>query len=102
MDSLIVVIGLAAIVFFWWDSLGAKEKARETGRQYCLNSDVQFLDDTVAMIRLRLRRNYQGQLCFYRVYRFEFSSTGESRFHGLVYMLGKTPEKVTMDAYPPA
>jgi len=100
MDSLIFIISLSAIVFFWWDSVGAKEKARETGRQYCENAEVQFLDDTVELLRIRLRRNYQGQLCFYRTYRFEFSSTGESRFQGIVYMLGKIPEKVQMDAYP--
>ncbi len=101
MDSLLLVVILIAIVFFWWDSVGAKEKARETGRRYCVNSEVQFLDDTVELVRLRIRRNYRGQLCFYRVYRFEFSSTGESRFHGVVYMLGRMPDKVQMDAYPP-
>ncbi len=102
MDSLLLVISLCAVVFFWWDSVGAKEKARETGRQYCQNADVQFLDDTVELVRLRVRRNYNGQLCFYRTYRFEFSSTGESRFQGMIYMLGKIADKVQMDAYPPA
>ncbi len=102
MDSLVLVIFLSAIVFFWWDSVGAKENARETGRQYCQNSEVQFLDDTVELVRLRIRRNYRGHLCFYRSFRFEFSSTGESRYQGMIYMLGRTADKVQMDAYPPA
>lgn len=100
VDSLLVVIILSGIVFFWWDSVGAKERARETGRQYCQNAEVQFLDDTVELVKLRMRRNYHGQLCFYRTYRFEFSSTGESRYQGRVYMLGKLADKVQMDAYP--
>ncbi len=102
MDSLLLIILLGAIVFFWWDSVGVKEKARETGRQHCGQAEVQFLDDTVELVKLRIRRNYHGQLCFYRTYRFEFSSTGAARFQGMIYMLGRTPDKVQMQAYPPA
>lgn len=102
MNSLILIILLCAVVFFWWGSVGAKEKARETGRWHCERSEVQFLDDTVELVRLRIRRNYRGQLCFYRTYRFEFCSTGSARFHGMIYMLGRTPDKVQMQAYPPA
>jgi len=101
MDSLLLIILLSAIVFFWWDSVGAKEKARATGRQHCEQAEVQFLDDTVELVRLRIRRNYRVQLCFYRTYRFEFSSTGAARFQGLIYMLGKASDKVQMQAYPP-
>ncbi|NOZ36578.1 MAG: DUF3301 domain-containing protein [Gammaproteobacteria bacterium] len=102
MDSLLLIILLSAIVFFWWDSVGAKEKARATGRQHCEQAEVQFLDDTVELVKLRIRRNYRGQLCFYRTYRFEFSSTGAARFQGQIYMLGKMSDKVQMQAYPPA
>ncbi|VAX12415.1 hypothetical protein MNBD_GAMMA24-2406 [hydrothermal vent metagenome] len=100
MDSLILIIILFAIIFFWWDSVGVKEKARETGHQYCRQAEVQFLDDTVELVRLRVRRNYRGQLCFYRTYRFEFSSTGAARFQGMIYMLGRVSDKVQMQAYP--
>ncbi|HEB87214.1 MAG TPA: DUF3301 domain-containing protein [Gammaproteobacteria bacterium] len=102
MNSLMLVIMLCTIVFFWWDSVGVKEKAREAGRQHCDRAEVQFLDDTVEFVRLRIRRNYHGQLRFYRTYRFEFSSTGAARFQGTIYMLGRTPDKVQMQAYPPA
>jgi len=100
MESLALIIILIAVIFFWWDSVGAKEKAREAGYQYCQNADVQFLDDTVELVKLRVRRNYRGQLCFYRTYRFEFSSTGAARFQGVISMLGRVPDKVQMDVYP--
>ncbi len=102
MDSLILIIVLSAIIFFWWDSVGVKERARKTGHQHCEWAEVQFLDDTVEFVRLRIRRNYQGQLCFYRTYRFEFCSTGAARFQGMISMLGRTPDKVQLQAYPPA
>ncbi len=101
MDTLVVLLALGMMLFFWWDSAGARERAREVARDCCARVGVQFLDDSVELIRLRLRRNTQGRLCFQRRFRFEFSSTGEARFRGQVDMLGKTAEGIHMDPYPP-
>lgn len=100
MDSLVVILFLAAIVMFWWDSVGAKEQARQIGSDVCKRSDVQFLDDTVALSKITLKRNSNGQLCFCRVFRFEFSNDNYNRYTGKIYMLGRYSDKVEMDPYP--
>jgi hypothetical protein len=57
------------------------------------------LDDTVASIELGIARNDAGHRVFRRVYRFEFTETGNSRIEGKVVMLGEQVESVTMDPY---
>lgn len=48
-----------------------------------------FLDDTVALATFSLQRSASGRLVLKRVYRFEFSDTGNNRLDGSVTMLGE-------------
>ena len=61
MTDFLVVIVLLALLGFWWDSLGARQAARLAGRRVCEREGVQFLDDTVAISRLRLQRDSRGR-----------------------------------------
>jgi hypothetical protein len=90
---------LAALVWYWFDSLRALEHARDVGRRACSDADVQFLDDTVARIALELVRDESGRRVLRRTYRFEFSETGNTRIEGRVILLGHRIESVTMDPY---
>lgn len=99
ISSLLFLLLLAALVWYWLDSLRALEHARKLGRQACHDADVQFLDDTVARTALQLVRNDSGHRVLRRTYRFEFSETGNSRLEGHVILLGHAVESVTMDPY---
>jgi len=96
MTDFVVAIVLLGLLGFWWDSLGARQVAREAGRRICEREGAQFLDDTVAISRLRLQRNSRGRLVFYREYRFEYSLSGEERLRGSVNLLGKQVLRVEM------
>lgn len=96
MSNLLIGIVLLALLAFWWDSLGARQAARQAGRQACERKGMQFLDDTVAISRLSLQRDGRGRLKFYRQYRFEYSLSGEDRQPGLVDLLGKQVLQVEM------
>lgn len=96
MTDLLLVLLLVALLGFWWDSLGARQAAREAGRRVCAQQGVQFLDDTVAISRLHLQRNSRGRLLFYRQYRFEYSMSGDERLRGSVDLLGKQVLRVEM------
>jgi hypothetical protein len=98
-SGLLFLLLLAALVWYWSDSLHALEQAREAGRRTCNEADVQFLDDTVASIALKLVRDETGRRVLRRTYRFEFSETGNSRIEGRVILLGHKVESVTMDPY---
>jgi hypothetical protein len=81
---LLIVAGL----WFWIDSLRARERALAAGRSACERYGVQLLDATVQFAKLRLARDHEGRVHFRRTYTFEFSDTGNNRRHGAIVMLG--------------
>jgi hypothetical protein len=99
MISLLFLLLLAALGWFWFDSLRALEVARNIGKHACSDANVQFLDDTVASIALVLARDKSGRRVLRRTYRFEFSETGNTRLEGRLILLGDKIESVTMEPY---
>ena len=99
VTSLLLLLLLAALGWFWFDSLRALEVARNAGRQVCRNANVQFLDDTVASCGMALVRDSSGRRVLRRTYRFEFSETGNSRLEGQMILLGSRIKSVTMEPY---
>jgi hypothetical protein len=97
--SLLFLLLLAVLGWFWFDSMHALEIARNAGRRICDDAQLQFLDDTVAGTAIRLVRDKTGRRVLRRTYRFEFSETGNSRLEGQLVMLGDRVESVTMDPY---
>ncbi len=97
--SLLFLLLLAALGWFWFDSLRALEIARNAGKRACDDANVQFLDDTVAGIALALVRNKSGRRVLRRTFRFEFSETGNTRLEGQLIVLGNRVESVTMEPY---
>jgi hypothetical protein len=79
---------IVAGVYFWVDSLRARERALAAGRSACQRYGVQLLDETVQFAQLRLARDDDGRLRLRRSYSFEFSDTGDNRRHGAIVMLG--------------
>lgn len=95
----LLVLGVVALV--WMSSLAAVESARAAGRRACRRADVQFLDDSVVRVRLRLRRRPGGPPGIERHYRFEFATRGDRRYRGWVTVLGRRPVKVEMEPFEP-
>lgn len=82
----LILIGAAYLA--WRNSMRARELAVSFCRRLCARHNVQFLDDTVALTRLGIRRGEGAGLRLRRVYEFEFSTEGQSRSHGSVVMTG--------------
>jgi len=99
MMSLLFLLLLAALGWFWFNSLRALEIARNMGKHACNDANLQFLDDTVANISMALVRDKSGRRVLRRTYRFEFSETGNTRLEGRLILLGDTIESVTMEPY---
>ncbi len=97
--DLIIIILLITSLLYWLDSIRAKENATRYAKSACKKVMLEFLDDTVLIKKVRLRRNSQGQLSIYREYEFEFCSTGEFRYKGRVRLLGKYLIDVEMEPY---
>jgi hypothetical protein len=87
--DLVTLLGFAALAWYWVDALRCKEIARAAGLRACQQAEAQFLDDTVELVRLRLRRDARGRIVLYREYRFEFTRNRDYRLRGEIEMLGR-------------
>ncbi len=88
MPEALVLLAAAAAVWFLWDSLKAREAANAAIRPACRAEGLLFLDDTVALQAVRPARGEDGRVRLARVYRFEYSDTGDNRRRGTVALLG--------------
>ena len=78
----------------------SKELAKHAGKNACKQNGVQFLDETVEMKKIWVRRNTtNGKLELCRLFFFEFATDGELRYQGRVVVLGRQVSDVEMDAY---
>ena len=74
------LIGFA--VWFWIDSLRAREFATQRCKSFCNQNRVQLLDQSIHVKKVfPVRLN--GRLGLRRFYAFEFSTDGVDRYHGV-------------------
>jgi hypothetical protein len=88
-SELLLLVALGGMAWFWWDSLQKRELAINAARVVCERSGVQFLDDSVALSKMRMRRDSEKRARVYREFSFDYSSLGDDRQAGRVYLLGE-------------
>ena len=96
-EALIYLLILALLGWFWLDSMRSREIATHTCKAVCRRDQYQFLDDTVSLQNLGIARDPGGTLRIRRSYRFEYSSSGDRRYQGLVVMLGTQLQILKME-----
>lgn len=84
----IVMIVCAAAVSFWSAGRAAAERAEALGRDACRAGGVQWLDQSVHLQGLRLRRLDSGWLGIERTFRFDYSHDGVDRHAGRLVLHG--------------
>ncbi len=99
MLDLFFIIVLLMIGFYWSSAMKAREIAFMAANVYCQKMDVYLLDEYVALNGQWFKRDEGGKLKAWRSYQFEFSSTGDERYHGKVIMLGRKVIKIQLDPY---
>jgi hypothetical protein len=86
-ESMLLLIVLLACAYVWQNALRARELARALCHDLCVRANVQLLDQTVALQRLRLMRGPPGPVVLRRDYRFDFSVDGRDRHRGTLSLL---------------
>src|SRR5271170_7926879 len=94
------IVLIVAGLYFWIDSLRARERALAAGRAACERNGLQLLDETVVGAGLRLGRNDAGELKIRRVFVFEFSENGNNRRRGSIVVLGADVQDLYIEPYP--
>jgi hypothetical protein len=87
--EIISLVILGGLFWLWFESTRIHEIAVERARRECHVSEVQFLDDTVALATIKPARDEDGRLVLKRTYTFEYSDTGNNRQPGSIIMLGQ-------------
>ena len=93
-SGLLLLILLGLIVWFWQNTLRARELALQAARHACQSQQLQLLDGTVTLHRLVLRRSNRGYLTLQRTFQFSYSTEGDDRQTGFVITLGDLVEQV--------
>ncbi|MEX1994028.1 MAG: DUF3301 domain-containing protein [Steroidobacteraceae bacterium] len=93
-ELLISVALLALVAGFWHSSLAARELANRIAMETCTSANVQMLDGTVSIHRLRLVRGGDAPLSWQRTYFFDYSPDGFSRQRGFIVLTGNAVDSV--------
>lgn len=99
LTDIALLLLFAAGAYWWWRGYAVKEAALRAAREHCRSFGVQLLDESVVMRGLWLKRDASGTLRVRRSYTFEFTSTGDERYHGDVVMLGPALEMVQLEPH---
>tara|TARA_R110000868_G_scaffold63507_2_gene191620 strand:- start:6998 stop:7375 length:378 start_codon:yes stop_codon:yes gene_type:complete len=86
----------------WWllRNLGLRDQAMRLVRNHCQRSDVQLLDESIALTDMRIARNRRGRPGLVRRYAFEFTVTGEHRYDGYIDLHGQQQLQLEMAPHP--
>lgn len=89
LSTLLAFIAAVSLAALWSAGRAAAEAAARWGQQACARAGVTWLDHSVHLVDLRLRRGADGWLGLERHYAFEYSHTGEDRQRGRIVMQGR-------------
>lgn len=98
-SGLIWMIVIALSVNHWWQSRHAKALALHYAARRCRELELQLLDQSVALRRMRPTRGHSGLLQWRRVYDFEFSATGQERSRGTLTLVGNRLESIELEPH---
>jgi hypothetical protein len=99
LDTIFLLGLLGFITWFWFDTLRCRELTKAVCREVCRQLQLQLLDDTIALQRMRLKRDHSGKLSIQRLYHFEFYDGSNGRHQGTVLMQGGKLELIELPGY---
>ncbi len=89
----------AIIALLWWRTHEIKQIAYRLAKRHCSEMEVQFLDDSIVLRRIRLKRLTNGQISLLRVFHFEFATIGDARYQGEVIFNGFKLHSIELEPY---
>jgi len=99
MSKVITLLLLAFVGWYWSYSQKIKQLALRASINRCKEAGVQFLDHSVVLHKIGFKKNPANQWKLIREYRFEFTSTGETRFVGRIILQGPLVVSSELEPY---
>ena len=96
-----IFIGLLLVLaaYIVWRGIAVREMALRAVKFHLKGLELQLLDENVALRGFWFKRNDRNDLCAWYSYSFEFSSTGDERYHGVIVVLGGKIINIELDPY---
>jgi len=101
MSEVLVIVLIVLAALYWQSAMRCKEIAVMTARRECKMCDVQFLDQTVQLVRISMSRDSEGRWRLWREYRFEYSDDGDTRRGGNLALLGQRVVRIALETFNP-
>ncbi|HJU38977.1 MAG TPA: DUF3301 domain-containing protein [Tahibacter sp.] len=86
LESLILLIVVSVVALVWHDAVRARDRAVLLARQLCARANLQLLDQSVGLRRVRVVRAANGQPGLRREYGFDVSTDGHDRHRGTLVL----------------
>ncbi len=97
LSDIVILIVMFLLGRFWWQTLEAREAAEKLCKTACVKANVQLLDGTVSLKKLRLEKSTRGGRMLLRYFGFEFSVSSDDRREGVIAMHGGRQQYLVMD-----
>lgn len=88
IESIFILLAIVAAVALWAHHGRVGLKASIAAKAYVEGQNLQFLDQSAVLVRLRPGWRKSRGPCLVRTYQFEFSHRGEYRYTGELVMRG--------------
>jgi hypothetical protein len=86
-------------LYSFWGHLNMSGIARVCARKHCETMGVQLLDQNIILKKLSLHFSRHSLIAVERLYLFEFSSIGDSRYQGTVKLIGDKVAAIELEAF---
>ena len=93
----LLLIGI--LLAYWWQSGSFKGRARELATSHCQQLGLQLLDQSMVICGIWPQRNDAGSLSLRRTYQFEFTSTGDQRYQGILVLFAMQLKSIQLEPY---
>ena len=96
MTTLLLLL-LVFIIYIWYETFRLREYVLIKCKQVCRESNLQLLDQTIALAALSIKKSPGGSFHLCRCYGFEFSINGTERLRGFVDMVGRSISAIRLE-----
>ena len=86
-------------LYAFWGHVNMSGIARACARKHCETMGVQLLDQNIILKKLSLHTSRHSLIAVGRLYLFEFSSVGDSRYQGTIKLIGNRVIAIELEAF---
>ena len=101
MSEILMLLLVVTVAMYWLSAMRCKDLAIMAARRECKLCSVQFLDQTVQLIKLSVSRDDTGSWRLWREYRFEYTDDGDTRRRGRIILLGQRVLSIALETFSP-